>query len=201
MSALPVNPAELLAAMASGDQRALDALYRAWSPRVRVFARLQLSGSGLDVHAIADEVTVDVFHDIWRAPMRYDGRVAFGTWLLTLARNKAVDHGKRLSREVPLDSDSEEQAQQEPAEYDPGPQVARENLQRRHAVLKCLLRLRNPMQRESLTLWALDDLSVADIAHIQQAPEGTVKTRLFHGRINLRQCIQRWFAQEGGRHG
>jgi len=38
MSALPVNPAELLAAMASGDQRALDALYRAWSPRVRVFA-------------------------------------------------------------------------------------------------------------------------------------------------------------------
>ena len=47
----------------------------------------------------------------------------------------------------------------------------------------------------------LDDLSVADIAHIQQAPEGTVKTRLFHGRINLRQCIQRWFAQEGGRHG
>ena len=205
MSALPVNPAELLAAMASGDQRALDALYRAWSPRVRVFARLQLSGSGLDVHAIADEVTVDVFHDIWRAPMRYDGRVAFGTWLLTLARNKAVDqirrHGKRLAREVPLDSDSEEQAQQEPADYDPGPQVARENLQRRHAVLKCLLRLRNPMQRESLTLWALDDLSVADIAHIQQAPEGTVKTRLFHGRINLRQCIQRWFAQEGGRHG
>ena len=203
MSALPVNPAELLAAMAAGDQRALDILYRAWSPRVRVFARLQLSGSGLDVHAVADEVTVDVFHDIWRAPMRYDGRVAFGTWLLTLARNKAVDqirrHGKRLAREVPLDSDSEEQ--QEPADYDPGPQVARENLQRRHAVLKCLLRLRNPMQRESLTLWALDDLSVADIAHIQQAPEGTVKTRLFHGRINLRQCIQRWFAQEGGRHG
>ena len=75
MSALPVNPAELLAAMAAGDQRALDVLYRAWSPRVRVFARLQLSGSGLDVHAVADEVTVDVFHDIWRAPMRYDGRV------------------------------------------------------------------------------------------------------------------------------
>ena len=68
-------------------------------------------------------------------------------------------------------------------------------------MLKCLLRLRNPMQRESLTLWALDDLSVADIAHIQHAPEGTVKTRLFHGRINFRQCIQRWFAQEGGRHG
>ncbi|MFZ4874069.1 RNA polymerase sigma factor [Janthinobacterium sp. Mn2066] len=204
MSALPVNPAELLAAMASGDQRALDALYRTWSPRVRVFARLQLSGCGLDTHAIADEVTIDVFHDIWRAPMRYDGRVAFGTWLLTLARNKAIDqirrHGKRVAREESIDSDGYDQSRLELAEHDPGPQAARESLQRRHAVLDCLRRLRNPLQRESLTLWAIDDLSVADIAHIQQAPEGTVKTRLFHGRLNLRQCIERWFVQEGGRH-
>ncbi len=153
------------------------------------------------MHAVADEVTVDVFHDIWRAPMRYDGRVAFGTWLLTLVRNKAIDqirrHGKRLARETPFDGDDDAQA---PAEYDPGPQAQTETVQRRHAVLKCLQRLRNPMQRESLTLWALDDLSVADIAHIQQAPAGTIKTRLFHGRINLRQCMERWFVQEGGRH-
>ena len=53
------------------------------------------------------------------------------------------------------------------------------------------------MQRESLTLWAIDDLSVADIARIQQAPAGTVKTRLFHGRLNLRQCLERWLVQEG----
>jgi len=204
MSALPVNPAELLAAMASGDQRALDALYRAWSPRVRIFARLQLSGCGLDAHAIADEVAIDVFHDVWRAPMRYDGRVAFGTWLLTLARNKAIDqirrHGKRVAREESIDSDGYDPSRLELAEHDPGPQLKTESLQRRQAILDCLRRLRNPLQRESLTLWAIDDLSVADIAQIQQAPEGTVKTRLFHGRLNLRQCIERWFVQEGGRH-
>jgi len=204
MSALPVNPAELLAAMASGDQRALDALYRAWSPRVRVFARLQLNACGLDAHAIADEVTIDVFHDVWRAPMRYDGRVAFGTWLLTLARNKAIDqirrHGKRVAHEESIDSEGYDQSRLEQAEHDPGPQTARESVQRRQAVLDCLRRLRNPLQRESLTLWAIDDLSIADIAQIQQAPEGTVKTRLFHGRLNLRQCIERWFVQEGGRH-
>ena len=201
MSALPVYPAELLAAMASGDQRALDALYRAWSPRVRVFARLQLSGSGLDVHAVADEVTVDVFHAIWRAPMRYDGRVAFGTWLLTLARNKAIDqirrHGKRQAREDSIDRDGHEQAQLDESDHDPGPQARHEGAQRRHGILDCLRRLRNPLQRESLTLWAIDDLSVADIAQIQQAPAGTVKTRLFHGRLNLRQCLERWLVQEG----
>ena len=201
MSALPVNPAELLAAMAAGDQRALDALYRAWSPRVRVFARLQLAGCGLDAHAIADEVTVDVFHDVWRAPMRYDGRVAFGTWLLTLARNKAIDqirrHGKRQAREDSIDRDGYDQAQLDEQEHDPGPQARHESHQRRYGILDCLRRLRNPMQRESLTLWAIDDLSVADIARIQQAPAGTVKTRLFHGRLNLRQCLERWLVQEG----
>lgn len=201
MSALPVNPAELLAAMASGDQRALDALFRAWSPRVRVFARLQLAGCGLDAQAIADEVTVDVFHDVWRAPMRYDGRVAFGTWLLTLARNKAIDqirrHGKRQAREESIDRDGYDQAQLDEFNHDPGPQAQHESVQRRHGILDCLRRLRNPMQRESLTLWAIDDLSVDDIARIQQAPAGTVKTRLFHGRLNLRQCLERWLVQEG----
>ena len=201
MSALPVNPAELLAAMAAGDQRALDALFRAWSPRVRVFARLQLAGCGLDAHAIADEITVDVFHDVWRAPMRYDGRVAFGTWLLTLARNKAIDqirrHGKRQAREDSIDRDGHEQAQLDEFDHDPGPQARHEGAQRRHGILDCLRRLRNPLQRESLTLWAIDDLSVADIAQIQQAPAGTVKTRLFHGRLNLRQCLERWLIQEG----
>lgn len=205
MSALPVNPAELLAAMAAGDQRALDSLYRAWSARVRVFARLQLAGCGLDTHAIADEVTIDVFHDVWRAPMRYDGRVAFGTWLLTLARNKAVDqirrHGKRVARETALSDDAGAMAALlDEADHDPGPQAMQEGSQRRHAVLRCLQRLRNPMQRESLTLWAIDELSVADIAQIQQAPQGTVKTRLFHGRSNLRRCLEHWFAQQGGRH-
>ncbi len=203
MSAATIEPAELLAAIAGGDQRALDILYRAWSGRVKVFVRAQLHGSGLDAVAIADEVTVDVFHDVWRAPLRYDGRVGFSTWLLTIARNKAVDqlrrNGGRAAREESIDSDGFDQAALELAGHAPGPQAGYEAAQRRQAVLKCLQRLRNPLQRESLTLWALDDMSVGEIARIQSAPEGTVKTRLFHGRGNLRQCIERWFAQEGGR--
>jgi len=204
MSAAPFQAAELLAAIAGGDQRALEILYRAWSGRVKVFVRGQLAGSGLDANAIADEVTVDVFHDVWRAPQRYDGRVLFGTWLLTLARNKAVDqlrrHGRRAAREDSIDGDGFDHAALDAAGHAPGPQAGQESLQRRRAILGCLQRLRNPLQRESLTLWALDDMSIGDIARMQGAPEGTIKTRLFHGRSNLRQCIERWFAQEGGRH-
>ena len=204
MSKQALAPGELLAAMAGGDQRALDVLYREWSRKVRVFAHAKLLYSGLDADAVAGEVTVDVFHDLWREPLRYDGRVEFATWLLTLTRNKVIDqirrHGKRRSIEEQLDEDGD---QEEVVEEDaaPDPLALHEHAQRRTAVQRCLQRLRNPLQRESLTLWALEDLSVLDIARIQDAPEGTVKTRLFHGRLNLRQCMERWFAQEGGRHG
>jgi RNA polymerase sigma factor (sigma-70 family) len=206
VSTQTLAPSELLAAMAGGDQRALETLYRGWSRKVRVFAHARLLHCGLDAGAVADEVVVDVFHDLWQDPLRYDGRVAFATWLLTLARYKTIDqirrHGKRLEVEETYD-DAAEREQQADAQMEraPDPQALHEQAQRRSAVLRCLQRLRNPFQRESLTLWALEDLSVLDIARIQDAPEGTVKTRLFHGRLNLRQCIERWFVQEGTGHG
>ena len=206
MSTQTLAPGDLLAAMAGGDQRALDALYRGWSRKVRLSAYARLLHCGLDATAIADEVVVDVFHELWQDPLRYDGRVAFATWLLTLTRNKAVDqirrHGKRQALEQPYDEDAERELDADTrTDTAPDPQTLQEQSQRRAAVLRCLQRLRNPFQRESLTLWALEELSVLDIARIQDAPEGTVKTRLFHGRLNLRQCIERWFAQEGSGHG
>lgn len=206
MSTQALAPGELLAAMAGGDQRALEVLYREWSRKVRAFAHARLVCCGLDADAIAGEVTVDVFHELWRHPLRYDGRVTFATWLLTLTRNKTIDeirrHGKRQAVEESFDEDAEiEQDAGVDTETAPDPLALQVHAQRSTAVQRCLQRLRNPLQRESLTLWALEDLSVLDIARIQNVAEGTVKTRLFHGRINLRQCMERWFAQEGGRHG
>jgi RNA polymerase sigma-70 factor (ECF subfamily) len=199
-------PSELLAAMAGGDARALDTLYRDWSRKVRVFAYAKLIHSGLDAHAIAGEVTIDVFHDVWRYPLRYDGRVEFATWLLTLTRNKTVDqirrHGKRVAAEDTFEDHFDpQQLVGAEVETAPDPQTVQERAQRSAAVMHCLQKLRNPLQRESLTLWALEDMSILDIARVQQAPEGTVKTRLLHGRLNLRKCMERWFAQEGGSHG
>lgn len=192
------TPAELLAAVRSGDTRALDSLYRSWSPRVRLFARMQLASSGFDADALADEITVDVFHDLWRAPERFDGRVAFTTWLLTLARNKAIDRLRQLQRirkwEDSTDLDGTHDHPAAP-QHEPPAQLAEQ--QRQHGVLDCLRRLRNPLQRESLMLWALEDMPLAAIARLQNSPENTVKTRLYHGRLNLRACLERWLAREG----
>lgn len=195
------NPAELLAAMRGGDTRALDSLYRSWSPKVRLFARLQLLPSGADADALADEVTIDVFHDLWRYPARFDGRVAFTTWLLTLARNKAIDRLRQLQRIRKWeDSTALDGTHDHPADpqHEPSAQLAQQ--QRQHGVLDCLRRLRNPLQRESLMLWALEDMPLAHIARLQNSPENTVKTRLYHGRLNLRACLERWLAREGDTH-
>jgi RNA polymerase sigma factor (sigma-70 family) len=195
------HPSELLAAIRTGDTRALDSLYRSWSAKVRLFARMQLAPSGLDAEALADEITIDVFHDLWRAPERFDGRVAFSTWLFTLARNKAIDRLRHLQRRVPTESLDDLDGIDPPADtqYEPPAQLAQR--QRQHGVMDCLRRLRNPLQREGLMLWALEDMPLADIALLQNSPENTVKTRLYHGRLNLRACLERWLAQEGGPDG
>lgn len=192
------NLPELLAAIGTGDTRALDSLYRTWSAKVRLFARLQLAQSGFDADALADEITIDVFHDLWRAPERFDGRVAFSTWIFTLARNKSIDRLRQLQRRQAWEGgDAELDGMEPPADvlHDPPVQLARQ--QRQRAVLDCLRRLRNPLQRESLMLWALEDMPLAHIARLQNCPENTVKTRLYHGRLNLRACLERWLAREG----
>ena len=138
MSTQALAPSELLAAMAGGDQRALETLYRAWSRQVRVFAHARLLRCGLDADTIAGEVTVDVFHELWRDPLRYDGRVAFATWLLTLTRNKTVDqirrHGRRHAIEESFDDEdgSGPDAALDP-ETAPDPLALQENAQRRTA--------------------------------------------------------------------
>ncbi len=199
MQTLP-DPAELLAAVHAGDTRALDSLYHTWSAKVRLFARMQLAHSGLDADTLAGEITVDVFHDLWRYPDRFDGRVAFNTWLLTLTRNKAIDrlrqHQRRHAWEDGAALDGLDPAGD--AQHEPPAQLAQQ--QRQRGVLDCLRRLRNPLQRESLMLWALEDMPLADIARLQGSPENTVKTRLYHGRLNLRACLERWLAREGAPH-
>lgn len=190
MSVSP-SPQELLAAIQARDEDALALLWHAWAGKVRLFARLQLAPCGAEADALAQEVAVDVFHDIWRDPARFDGRVAFGTWLLAVARNKAIDRLRqravRQRHEMGLDD-----LDIDPPDDAPGPPEQLDAQQHRSGLLHCLRRLRNGLQREALLLWALEDMPLAEIARIQQCAENTVKTRLFHGRGNLRVCMQRW---------
>ena len=187
---------DLLQAMAAGDQQALRALWQQWAANVQMFVRMQLAPCGEEANSLAQEVTADVFHEIWLAPLRYDGRVAFNTWLYAVARNKAVDCARKRNRRLQIEQQGDDEDLHAVPDQAPGPEAQLNTAQDKKAVLYCLKRLRNPLQREALLLWAVEDMHVADIAQTQQCPENTVKTRLFHGRKNLRVCLQQWLGLE-----
>ena len=187
---------DLLQAMAAGEQQALRMLWQQWAGKVQLFVRMQLSPCGDEATSLAQEVTADVFHEVWLNPSRYDGRVAFNTWLFTIARNKAVDCARKRTRRLQMERQADDEDFHSVPDPAPGPEGQLNAAQDKKAVLYCLQRLRNPLQREALLLWAVEDMPVADIAHTQQCPENTVKTRLFHGRKNLKICLQQWLGME-----
>ena len=182
--------------MAAGEQQALRTLWSLWAAKVQMFVRMQLSPCGNDAASLAQEVTADVFHELWLNPLRYDGRVAFNTWLYTVARNKAVDCVRKRQRQLQVEQQGDDEAFSSVPDDAPGPEAQLDAAQDKRAVLYCLKRLRNPLQREALLLWAVEDMPVAHIAQTQQCPENTVKTRLFHGRKNLKVCLQQWLGLE-----
>lgn len=184
------SPQQLLRAMQSGDQQAFKTLWDDWAHKVQFFVRVQLQPSGLDAEHCAQEVVADVFHDLWRHPERFDGRVAFNTWLFTVARNKAIDRLRQHQRRSVMEESAGDEDFSDVPDDAPTPEVQLDHRQQRHAVMRCLERLRNHLQREALLLWAIDDMPLAAIASTQQCPENTVKTRLFHGRKNLHSCLQ-----------
>lgn len=177
--------------MAAGDEQALRVLWQEWAGKVQIFARMQLSSCGADATALAQEVATDVFHELWRNPLRYDGRVAFNTWLFTVTRNKTVDCLRKRKRRSQVEQAVGDEDFSSVPDDTPGPEQQLHASQEKKAVLYCLKRLRNPLQREALLLWALEDMQLSDIAQTQRCPENTVKTRLFHGRKNLRTCLQK----------
>ena len=122
-------------------------------------------------HGRAEEVTQDVFLQLWRALPRYDGRAAPSTWLYTIARNACLSAVRAAShrRTSPLDDVSEPAAPMPP--YDPD--------------VRGLVSRLPEMQRDVVTLFYLQDRSLKDVALALDMPEGTVKSHLHRARQAL----------------
>ena len=109
---------------------------------------------------------------------------SFSSWVYRIARNKAVSHlRKKRPAELPKETYSE--PAEERAEPPPDRLCAAEDARLVH---ECLLEL--PLaQRESLSLFYLDDLSLDEIARLLEVPCGTVQSRLHYGRIRMGQLL------------
>ena len=171
----------LVAKVAAGNRLAMQALFARHHTRVYRFV-LRLIGN----EALAEDVTSETFLCVWQQAERFAARSSFATWLLAIARNKAVTE-LRHRRELPPDDEEEEDETAEPAH---DPEAAYAVRHRRAVVRACLARLSRE-QRAIIDLVYYHEKSVQEVAQIMDIPRNTVKTRMFYARRKLSQLLVR----------
>jgi RNA polymerase sigma-70 factor (ECF subfamily) len=176
-----VELGRLISNVAAGDQSALGDLYDR-SSRVAFGLILRVLGDP----ATAEEVTLDVYTQVWRQAKAYDS--SRGTplaWLLTIARTRAIDRlrsGKQeRQRSEPLDSADRVRASGDPEESSV--------LSEQQRMVQGALAGLSPDQREVIELAYFQGLSQSEIANTLGQPLGTVKTRTRLGLIKLRETL------------
>jgi RNA polymerase sigma-70 factor, ECF subfamily len=164
----------LVAQIAQRDKRALQQLYSRHHVRIYRFALRFLNDE-----AAAEDIVSEVFIDVWRQAERFEGRSQVTTWLLAIARNKALSLLRRRSSEE-LDDEVAEFIE-DPSD---NPEVAMLKSQRASVLQDCLTQL-SPAHREIVDLVYYHEKSVEEVAEIISVPANTVKTRMFYARKRI----------------
>jgi RNA polymerase sigma factor (sigma-70 family) len=166
------------------DLAAWDELVACWNERLHYFLR-RLIDHEHDAANVLQEVWLGAFRNIGN--LKQDARLA--PWLYTIARRAAMNHYRdRYAHDKASTDDIE--SLQTTSDYDE--QLDFDNAELVHFGLGRLPLLK----REILTLYFLDDLSVAEIATVLEIPAGTVKSRLWKARGSLRRILD----EEAARH-
>jgi RNA polymerase sigma-70 factor (ECF subfamily) len=171
---------ELIRRIANGDRLAMHTLFARHHVRVYRFI-LHLVRNA----ATAEELVSDVFFDVWRQAGKFEGRSAVSTWLLGIARYKALSALRRRPREEELDDATAEQME-DPSD---SPATVLLNKSRGDLLRQCLAGL-SVEHREVIDLVYYHEKSVQEVSDIIGIPEGTVKTRMFHARKNLAELLK-----------
>jgi RNA polymerase sigma-70 factor, ECF subfamily len=164
----------LVALIAGRDKRALQQLYARHHVRIYRFALRFLNDE-----AAAEDTVSEVFIDVWRQAERFEGRSQVTTWLLAIARNKALSLLRRRSSEE-LDDEVAEFIE-DPSD---NPEAAMLKSQRASVLQDCLTQL-SPAHREIVDLVYYHEKSVEEVAEIISVPANTVKTRMFYARKRI----------------
>src|SRR5262245_48625052 len=169
----------LIGRIANGDRLAMQVLYARHHVRVfRFVVRLVRDA------ATAEDLISEVFLDVWRQAGRFEGRSAVSTWMLAIARFKALSALRRRPDEE-LHEDAAG-AVEEPCD---GPVTALEKKDKSVMLRKCLTGL-SAEHREIIDLVYYHEKSVEEVAEIVGIPENTVKTRMFYARKRLAELLK-----------
>jgi RNA polymerase sigma-70 factor (ECF subfamily) len=170
----------LVGRVARGDAQAFDHLYDEISAAVYGLATRVVRDPSR-----AEDVTQEVFLDVWRKAARFDRRQGKArTWIMTIAHRRAVDAVRRSEAQRRQDHQAapDEFTHDEPADA----VIAAEE---RDAVRNCLGTL-TELQLESVRLAYFNGYTYNEVASLLDKPLPTIKTRMRDGLIRLRDCLE-----------
>ena len=169
----------LIGRIAQGDRLAMQVLFARHQVRVYRFVLRHVGNQTL-----AEDLVSEVFLDVWRQAGRFEGRAAVSTWLLAIARFKALSSIRRKPEEE-LNEETVEAIEDESDD----PEVSVQKKDKSAALRKCLESL-SPEHREVIDLVYYHEKSVEEVAEIVGIPEATVKTRMFYARKRLSELLK-----------
>jgi RNA polymerase sigma-70 factor, ECF subfamily len=176
----------LMLRVQQGDTGAFQELFAKFAPRVLQYAR-RLVGS----EARAEELTQDVFSQVYKFRLRYRPEARFTTWLFTIATNLSLNELRRPERHLRVDlwapkdgeADREGPPLPDPEAVDPETGAATRELAR---ALEAAIGELPPKQRAALLLSRLDGLAYRDVGEVMGCTEGAVKALLFRATHALK---------------
>src|SRR6202521_40918 len=169
----------LIQRVAGGDKLAMKVLFARHHVRVYRFV-LRLVRN----EALAEDVISEVFLDVWRQAGKFERRSAVSTWLMAIARFKALSALRRR-----VDQELDEETAEAVKDHADDPEVTLQKKDKSEILRECLSAL-SVEQREIIDLVYYHEMSVEDVAQIVGIPENTVKTRMFYARKKLGELLK-----------
>lgn len=173
---------ELIGRMSEGDQSALAEFYDQ-SSRL-VFGMVMRV---VNDHAAAEEITLDAFHQVWRQARNFDSeRGKPSSWLITIARNKAIDRLRSTKWSRQEQTSLEDVTSLLAAEGTPEKTAF---ISEQKKLVRSALAQIKPEQRQLIEIAFFSGLTHQEIANQLNLPLGTIKTRIRAGMMRLRELL------------
>ncbi len=168
----------LIGLIAKGDRDAMRLLFARHHLRVfRFLTRIVKN------ETTAEDLLNEVFLDVWRGARGFEARSQVTTWILGIARYKALSALRQRSF-APIDDEVAE-GFEDPAD---DPEVAMQKTDRSAMLQACLQQL-SSAHRQVIDLVYYHEQSIEEIARIIGVPQNTVKTRVFHARKRIAELM------------
>ena len=183
------NTDALIERCLAGDQTAWEQIVRQHWRKV-----FNLAYKFVGRHDEAEDLTQDIFLKIFKALHTFDRRANFQTWLISISRNLCIDHYRSVRKERETMARDVDASQLMPVSRERSPHGELEQIDLRKRIRLALAELQ-PTLREAVVLRDLQEFSYQEIADKLRLPEGTVKSRINRGRLELARQLRRLQAQ------